>query len=174
MRERVSKGREFYEAGVTDEQAENWMSAANNYRLALTYDPQNELYQAKAASTKDAANRVVAQKLYQRGLGLESYGQDGYLEAFEKAAALWPQNAEYQSKMAQHYCDIGEWNKAQPYAQRAVKAAPKNKEYLLSLGKILLKLRDKKEAVRYLEAALQVDPNSNQAKALLKEAKKWF
>lgn len=174
LRDRVNKGREFYEAGLKDEQAEQWISAANNYRLALTYDPQNELYQAKAATSKDAANRVAAQKLYQRALGLESYGQDGYIEAFEKAAALWPQNAEYQSKMAQHYCDIGEWNKAQPYAQRSVKAAPKSKEYLLLLGKILLKLRDKKEALRYLEAALAVDPNSTQAKALLKEARKWF
>ncbi|RJO67336.1 MAG: J domain-containing protein [Myxococcales bacterium] len=174
MLKRVQKGREFFEAGEADIQKQAWISAANNFKFAIMYDPHNELYKHKAEQVKDLADRAAAERVYQRGLVLESYGQDGYFEMFIKAATMYPNGAEFNVKVARSYCDQTDYREALPFAKRAVAVEPKNNEYRLLLGQILLKLKDKAEAAKQFEAVIKAEPENELAKNLLKEAKKWF
>ncbi len=174
MMARVEKGREFFEAGMADIEKQAWLSASTNFKLAITYDPYNELYKAKADQVKDLANKATAERLFQRGSVLESYGQDGYFEAYIKAADTYPSGSEFNAKVARMYVDQNDLDKAVPYAKRAVQSDPQDMEFRLLLGQILLKLRKKNEAVEQFEAVLKRDPENAQAKALYKEAKKWF
>ncbi len=174
LMERVKKAREFYEAALHDISKESWLSAASNLKLAISFDAHNELYKLKLEQVRDNAEKATAERFYQRGLVLESYGQDGYLEAFLKAVQIYPSGAEYNIKVARHYADQMDWDDAQPFAKRAVQSDPKNVEYRLLFGQILLRLRKKDEAAKQFEAALEVDPKNELAKSQLKEAKKWF
>jgi curved DNA-binding protein CbpA len=174
LRAKVEKGREFFDAATKDMERQAWISAANNFKLALVYDPQNELYKHKAEEVKDLANKAAADRVYQRALVLESYGQDGYFESFIRAAKTYPQGAEFNIKVANLYCDQMDFSEALPYAQRAVSADPNNMESRLTLARICLKVKNKEEAVKHLTVILKREPNNEQAKAMLKEAKKWF
>lgn len=174
MKEKILKAREFFEAGQRDVERQAWISAANNFKMATIYDPHNELYQHKAGEVKELANRAAAERVYQRALVLESYGQDGYFEGFIKAAKTYPQGGTYNIKVAKLYCDQMDWHDALPYAQRAVAADPGNMENRLTLAKILLRLKDKEEAVKHLTTILKREPDNEQAKAMLKDAKRWF
>lgn len=174
MQSKVKKAREFYEAGLSDMEQDAVISAANNFKLASVYDPHNEVFKAKAEQVGDLANRAVSERIYQKALGLRAYGQDGYFELFVKAADMCPNGAVYNFEAAQLYCDQADWREALPYAKKAVASEPKNAKHNLLLGKIMLKLREKSEAVRYLEISLKINPKDNTAKKLLKEAKRWF
>jgi len=174
MMERVKKAREFYDAALKNMEEEAWISAANNFRLAIVYDPNNELYKLKMETVQDAANKATAERVYQRALVMESYGQDGYFEAFIKAAEIYSQGAEYNIKVANLYCDQADWRLALPYAKKAVNSQPKMTEYGLLLSRIYLKLKDKGKAAKQLENILRQEPGNVAAKEYLKEAKKWF
>lgn len=174
MMDRVKKAREFYESALHDMENEEWISAANNFKLAIVYDPNNELYKLKMETVQDAANKAAAERVYQRALVMESYGQDGFFEAFIKAAEAYPQGAEYNIKVANLYCDQSDWKLALPYAKKAANADQNNSEYGILLSRILLRLKEKSKAVKHLEKILRREPENVFAKELLKEAKKWF
>jgi len=174
MMSRVSKAGEFYQAGLSDLEKQKWISAANNFKMALTYDPLNELYKLQLEKVADAANRVAAERHFQRGQTLEAYGQDGYMEAYEKAAQTYPTSVEFNLKICGLYSDQGDWDKAEHYAARAVTSNPKNLDARMTYGKILVKHKNKEKALQQFEAVLKLDPNNEQAKANLKEAKRWF
>ena len=174
LMKRVEKAREFYEAALADVAKEAFISAANNFKLAMTCDPNNELYKIKSEQVRDQANRARAERIFQKGMMLESYGQEGYFEAFIQAAQTFPAGAIYNFKVASLYWDQADAKEALPFAKRAVQSEPSNTEYRLLLAQILIKLKDKNEAISQLEALLRIDPNNASAKSLLKEAKKWF
>ncbi len=173
MMSKVNKAKDFYDAGVSDLEKEKWVSAANNFRMAITYDPFNELYKHQLERVADQAARVSAERHYQRGQTLEAYGQDGYMEAYEKAAQAYA-GAKYSLKIASLYVDQGEWESAENYAARGVKHSPKDIDARLSYGRILMKRKNKEKAAQQFGAVLKMDPNNETAKALLKEAKRWF
>ncbi len=174
MMGRVNKANEFYQAGLSDLEKQKWISAANNFKMALTYDPLNELYKLQLEKVADAANRVAAERHFQRGQTLEAYGQDGYMEAYEKAAQAYPASVEFNLKISGLYGDQGDWDKAEHYAARAVSSNPKNIDARMTYGKILMKRKNKEKAAQQFEAILKLDPNNESAKVNLKEAKRWF
>ena len=174
MLQRVKKARDFYQAGQVDMEKEAWISAANNFKFAMMHDPSNELYKAKAEQVREMANKAAATKIYERALRMESFGQDGYVESFLKAVQMYPASPDFNMKVASHYAELGEWNEALPYAQRAAAADPQNIENRLFYCKTLLGLKKKQEATKECELVLKMAPENKTAKKYLKDAKKWF
>jgi Tfp pilus assembly protein PilF len=51
------KGRQFYQTGMNDFEAQRWAGAERNFKMALTFEPSNQRYKDKLAE--------VQQKLHQ-------------------------------------------------------------------------------------------------------------
>jgi len=49
------KGRQFFKTGLTDLEAGRWAAAERNFKMALTFEPQNAKYKDKA---KEASDKV--------------------------------------------------------------------------------------------------------------------
>lgn len=171
---KMKKGQEFYESGLRDLEKENYVGAINNFRMALTFDRNNELFQAKATEAQIKVDEANAVKAYNRGLSLEELGQAGYFEAYEEAARLAPRNPKYNLKVAQLYYDQKDYELALPYAEKASRYASRNIENKLTLAAVFVKLKKKEEAQSVIQQIFKLDPENEAAKKLLKDARKWF
>ena len=52
---KTPQGRQFYQKGTQDLERGNYSGAANNFRMALTFEPGNTLFQEKLDEAKKAA-----------------------------------------------------------------------------------------------------------------------
>ena len=175
MMARIKRAQFFYAAALESVGKENWIEAQTNLKLAITFDNYNELYKVKAQQIEELANRAVSERLIQRAMTLESYGQDGYIDLYMQAVKIYPKSIVANLKLASHYSDMTDWSLALPCAEKAVRADPNNVEARLILVRILLKLKDKSvEAQKHIQKVLTLEPNNTEAKELLQKSKKWF
>ena len=174
MVQRVLKAKDHYKLAMEDMKKEDWLSAANNLNLAITFDPYNEEFKQALDSISQKSNALRAQKLFDMAQNYENYGKEGYLDMYRKAADLAPMNAEFNLRIGAHYMDFKEPEKAKRFLTRAVKANPRHKEARVLLARCLMSTGEKKEAVTHLQAVVDLDPNHQMAVELLKKAKSWF
>ncbi len=174
LMERVKKAKEYYEAGRMAVERENYLAALNNFRLASSFDPHNEIYRAKVDEVIDRANLERARKMLQKAQMGQTYNRDDFLDQYEEAADLGQKDHSIQFAAAQAFLENEMPAKARTYLRRAVKLAPKNIDYKMILGTLLLRTKKRQDAVELFEEVLKLKPGHDRAKELLKEAKKWF
>jgi hypothetical protein len=143
---RMAKAAKLFEEALKDKAEGNLVSARMNMKLALTFDPSNELYlQAFDELSKGAGANAVPSKMRSRGRELydqatraEEMGEvDQAIELLEKALG--------EAKEAIYYNRLGvmlamkkkQFIRAQELIETALKIAPGNQTYQHNLGKIL-------------------------------------
>ena len=175
MLDRIKKAREYFKEGKKAQEASDFLEACNLYQLAQSFDPLNEIYRTKIEEVANRARIEKAKKLMSQAQIGETYVQDGYLDLYEKAAEMGSGVASIQYDVSRVFLEHNDAQKAKKYLKRAAeKLDPGNIQYRMEYGKLLLALKNREEAAKQFEAVLVIKPEHEQAKELLKEAKRWF
>jgi tetratricopeptide (TPR) repeat protein len=144
---RASKAAKLFEQALADKTAGNLVSARMNMKLALTFDPTNELYarafeeiaaNPEAAPKASSPGRTRARELYDAATEAENEGDyDEAIHLLEKAIGV--------SKQAAFHNRLGvilamkkqEFERAQTLIEKAIELSPGNPTYERNLQKIL-------------------------------------
>ncbi len=144
---RMLKAQRLFEQALKDKAEGNLVSARMNVKLALTFDPSNELFattfdeMSKNSSGQPSAaggGRSIARDLYDQATSAENRGDvDSAVELLEKAIR--------ESKNPAFYNRLGvilamkkqEFSRAQEMIEKAIELAPNNGTYEKNLHKVL-------------------------------------
>jgi curved DNA-binding protein CbpA len=168
--ERKRKAKSFFEAGMAAFGKERWLEAAGSVRLALAFDPGQEVYKERFVEVQRKANEERAQALILRAddaLELRDYQEA--LELLEEAVHCRPYDAELSYRAGRlAWQALGDLRKAKDLATGACELEPENSTYRRTLGLIYASAGLASNARRELQAATKLDPGDKEAKAALK------
>jgi curved DNA-binding protein CbpA len=168
--ERKRKAKSFFEAGMTSFANERWLEAAGSVRLAIAFDPANEVFRERFAEVQRRAHEERARALQKQGeaaLELRDFPQA--LRLFEEAVHYRPADPELAARAAKiAWQAVADLRKAKELAAHAVELAPENGAYRRTLGLVYRDAGLAANARRELEAALRCDPNDTEARAALR------
>ena len=168
--ERKQKAKSFFESGMTAFRSERWIEAAGSVRLAMAFDPANEVYREEFVTVQRKAHEERAQQLTRSAdaaLDLRDY-KVGF-EALEEACYYRPFDAELAIRAARiAWQAIGDLRKAKELASSACELEPERADYHRVLGQIYKAADLMANAKRELEAAIRLDPKDKEAKAELR------
>ncbi|MCP3985796.1 MAG: J domain-containing protein [bacterium] len=168
--ERRQKAKTFFESGMAAFRSDRWLEAAGSVRLAMAFDPANEVYREEFAKVQCKAHEERAKQLTrsaEAALDLRNY-QDGF-EALEEACHYRPFDADLAIRAAKiAWQAIGDLRKAKDLASSACELEPERAEYHRILGQIYKAADLTANAKRELEAAIRLDPKDKEAKAELR------
>ncbi len=171
---RVSQARKYLDAGNEAKAKGDLVAAANAFRVALGFDPDNaELKASHEESQREADHLLVEQYLKQAEYEERS-------ERWADAGRSWARVARAQLSNAKAYeraafCMTkadGDLHEAAALGQRAVQLEPKNVHYRRTMANVYLAAGLTLNAKRELEAALQLAPDDPSTTALLKRIAK--
>jgi tetratricopeptide (TPR) repeat protein len=130
---------EHNDLGVFLEKAGQLAPAAGHYRLAAEMSPTNSYFHL------NLGNALLKQRLVREAAA-----------AYAKAVAAAPANADALNNLANAYLELGaNLDEAEQHCRRAVELRPSHRAYYLdTLGSILLKQGNTREAVTAFEQAL--------------------
>lgn len=171
LNERKLKAKRFYELGMAAAGAGNWVDAAANLRLALSFAPENEIYHTAFGPIHMKANTLRAERLIKEAeTALEYRDQQKALQAYEEAVNLRPHDAALNYKTADLAWALGgeSLRLARECAKAAVEIEPQKIEYRLLLGRVYRDAGMAANAKREFETVLKADPKNTEAKAELK------
>ncbi len=128
---------------------------------------------------KEPADKFVPEKLHEYGLYYEkkenAEDDKRWFEISRLATQQYPNRAEGFTDAAGYYADLGEWQKAREFLEKAHQLDPKSAAALIALGQISAEMKDLVSARKYYEDALKLEPNgqySETAKEALRKLKK--
>jgi hypothetical protein len=144
---RMLKAQKLFDEALKEKAEGNLLSARMNMKLALTFDPSNELYQKafdelnKGGALQNmslSASRMRARELYDMATQKEEMGD------VDEAIALL-ERAMHESKEPAFYNRLGvlmavkkkDFTRAQQLIETAISMAPSNTTYQHNLGKVL-------------------------------------
>lgn len=171
--ERLARAERYYKEGMAHYKSESFIAASNALRLAVSFDPKNERYEAAFEKVHERARQVKAEQQWKAGYMQESVGRTReaiacYLEAVD----AWPRH-DYCAHVAGLMLELDlDLYRAAQLAQSAVNDEPQEVDYLLLLGRIYSTANLTKKAIGVLERALKVDPKNDEAKQTLKAIKR--
>jgi curved DNA-binding protein CbpA len=171
LRERKGKAKRFYEAGRAAFAAERWLEASASVRLAIAFDPQNEGF----ADVVLKANEIRSAQILNEAQGaLDDRQPAEALALYEEALHLRPHDPEINHKAAHLGLVVGaDLRKAKEFASTACEVEPDNAKHHRLLGQIYKAANLMANARREIETALRLDPKDREAKAELKNLKRW-
>jgi tetratricopeptide (TPR) repeat protein len=116
---------------------------------------------------KEPADKFVPEKLHEYGLYYEqkenAEDDKRWFQISTMATQQYPNHAESFNDAAGYYADLGEWQKAREFLERAQQIDPKSVGALINLGNVSVKMKDFTSARKYFEEALKLDPNGEHA-----------
>jgi curved DNA-binding protein CbpA len=168
--ERRRKAKSFFEAGMAAFGKERWLDAAGAVRLAIAFDPENELFRERFAEVQRRAHDERARALVKQAEGaLELRDFPAASSLFEEALHYRPADPELSIRAAKiAWQALGELRRAKELAAHAVELAPENGSYRRLLGLVYRDAGLAANAKRELETALRIDPRDSEAKAALR------
>jgi curved DNA-binding protein CbpA len=168
--ERRRKAKGFFEAGMAAFANERWLEAAGSVRLAIAFDPDNEVYRERFSDVQRRAHEERARVLVKQAEGaLELRDFAHAASLFEEAVHYRPADPELSIRAAKlAWQGLGELRRAKDLAAHAVELAPENGGYRRVLGLVYKDAGLTANAKRELEAALRIDPQDGEAKAALR------
>ena len=128
---------------------------------------------------KEPADKFVSEKLHEYGLYYEkkenAEDDKRWFQISTLATQQYPNHAEGFNDAAGYYADLGEWQKAREFLEKAQQIDPKSVRALINLGNVSVKMKDFTGARNYFEEALKLDPNGEyvrEAKEALRKLNK--
>jgi tetratricopeptide (TPR) repeat protein len=140
-----------YLAGLAYGQEEQYTNALKHFTAAEI------IAQAAVQSEAPIANQLLESLLFQLGATHERLGDYAQAEKhFEKCLDLFPNNDEAQNYLGFMWADRGEkLDRAKILIEKALTADPNNAAYLDSMGWVLFRMHQPKEALEFLLRAVQ-------------------
>lgn len=174
MLQRIKRAKELYALGIEAIQADRWIDAANNLRMAVSFDASRPEYQHAYAEAADKANRI-------RGLNglraVEAALETGVappeaVEDIERAIETAPDDAQVLAQASQLLLVLREVRLAFDTAQRAVAHGASSRAALMALAQAAERAEKWNIALRSIEKLLAMEPKSSELKDWLKQIKK--
>jgi Tfp pilus assembly protein PilF len=135
--------------GTAYNQQKKWNDARGALEKAIQLDPKSgEAYIQLGAALRQQKDLAGAEKALTKGLELSPDAPSAGAAEYELAKA---------------YMDMGQWQKAEPYATKAVASEPNFAPARLLLGNICLKKGDGAGALKEFQEYLRIDPNGSAA-----------
>ncbi len=169
----LSRAKRYYEQGVEDMDAGQWLKASGALNLAVKFDPRNPEYRELYAEAQKRANQTRAAQFIALAENAESYRNIREAVAnYQKAVECEPEEglAFYRLAELQRAFEEDPRGALRNY-RRAVEKEPGSIRYRMALGNMYAELNMKNNAVREFEAVLRMDPKHADAKAGVKRAR---
>jgi len=169
IRERRARAKRFFEAGMAAHAAGRFAEAAGSVRLAIAFDPWNEIYKEHFVEVQRKAHDERAQRLLKEAdaaLELRDWGTA--LRAFAEAIEYRPHDAELLRRAARlAWATGGDLHQAKEWAMAAVELDPRDGASRRVLGQVYKAAGLEANARRELEAALALDAKDEEARTEL-------
>jgi curved DNA-binding protein CbpA len=171
VRERKSRAKRFFEAGMAAHATGRFLEAAGSVRLAIAFDPWNAIYKEQFVDVQRKANEERAQKLLKEAASaLELRDFKTALTALESALEYRPHDAELLRRAARlAWATGGDLHQAKEWAMAAVELEPQDAGNHRVLGQVYKAAGLEANARRELEQAVAMDPNDEEAVSALRE-----
>jgi curved DNA-binding protein CbpA len=170
LEERRRKAKGFFETGMAAFRAERWLEAAGSVRLALAFDPWNEVFKESFVDVQRKAHEERAKALIKEAdaaADLREWRE--VLRLLEEALTFRPFDAELHHRAGKlAWQAAGDHRKAKEYVAAACELDPGKAVYRRTLGLIYKEAGLKANARRELEAALRLAPGDREIRAELK------
>jgi tetratricopeptide (TPR) repeat protein len=128
---------------------------------------------------KEPADKFVPEKLHEYGLYYEkkenAEDDKRWFQISSLAIQQYPNHTEGFNDAAGYYADLGEWQKAREFLEKAHQIDPKSVRALIALGQVSVEMKDFASAREYYEEALKLEPTgqyAQEAKERLRKLKK--
>jgi curved DNA-binding protein CbpA len=170
INERKRKAKTFFEAGMAAFRADRWLESAGSVRLAMAFDPENEVYREHFVDVQRRAHEERARALIkQADSAMEMRDFADAYEFLDEAVIYRPADAE----LAHRTANLGfqlqkDLKRAKELATLAVEVEPENPGHHLLLGQVYKAAGLEANARRELEATLRLDPKNDDAKRELR------
>jgi len=171
---RSSQSRKYADVGAQERAKKDYVAAANAYRVALSFDPDNEALKRDAEETQRLADEILSEGY------LKQAKYEERSEHWAEAAKSWarvararPNDATAHEHAAQCLVKAnGNLHEAVALAQRAATLSPKSSHPRVTLANVYLAAGLTLNAKRELETAAQISPQDPTIQALLKRVAK--
>lgn len=172
MVERRAKARTFYDSARTWAENGHHLEAASSIRLAIAFDPFDELYKSMFAEIQAGVSDKKIAVLLQTSKDWSQVPEfrEG-LQQCEEALLYRPHDPELNETAAVCALALGEKAEALEYAERALEHSPDVGRYHRTLARVMAETGDKGHAIRELECALDLDGSDAEARQLLEHLK---
>jgi tetratricopeptide (TPR) repeat protein len=168
LNERKKRARGFYDSARTWAENGHFLEAASGIRLAIAFDPRDELYKQKFAEIQAGlAEDRFKEILKKAGTWSDASEFRAGLAQCEEALLYRPHDPEINDTAAQLSLSLKEPDAAREYAQRAIEHSPDVGSYHRTLARALADTGDRGHAVRELERALELDSGDEETMKLL-------
>src|SRR5437763_8310728 len=147
--------------------------------VAYTREHPTQLKWLNGEPLGKPADKFVPEKLHEYGLyyhNKENPEDDKrWFQISSLATEQYPNRAEGFNDAAGYYADLGDWQKAREFLEKAHEIEPKSVGALINLGNMSVEMKDFAGARKYYEEALKLEPNgqyAREAKEALRKLKK--
>lgn len=176
--DRQARAREFWEAARRSVSQSKFIEAASAVRLAIAFDPFNDVYRAgfgevQVRAVEMKAEALVAEAEEARAGGLvDAKHAKELLRLYEEALLYRPHEPELNTRAARAAVDCQELGKAREYAERALEHSPDVAEHHVTAALIHREQGNRGHAVKALEKALELQPGHLEASRMLATLKR--
>jgi tetratricopeptide (TPR) repeat protein len=147
--------------------------------VAYAREHPAQLKWLKGEPLGEPAEKFVPEKLHEYGLYYEKKKNPEDDKRWYQIATLateqYPNHPQGFNDAAGYYADLGDWQKARDFLEKAHQIDPKWVGVLVSLGQVSVEMKDFASARKYYEDALKLEPNgqyAQEAKERLRKLKK--
>jgi curved DNA-binding protein CbpA len=167
-----SQAEQFYKAALVSLRRKKHVDAIASIRLALAFDPSNKTYRDTLAQIELESVNSHLQDIRDNVDKMDPAERKTALEVVEKGLAARPDDPESNHLAARLAVDLGEFARAQEFAERAIKGNPGESGYHATLSRVFEGLQQWPRAIAELKQATRLDPADSELTRRLK-ALKW-
>ncbi len=167
---RASQAKKYTDIGASERAKNDMVAAANAYRVALGFAPDDAELKAAFEETARAADAILGEQYLRQAQyeeRAEHWGEAA--KSWARVARARPEDALAHERAA--HCLVkadGNLHEAAALAQRAASIEPRNAHFKLTLANVYLAAGLTLNARRELDAAAQLSPDDATIQALLK------
>jgi curved DNA-binding protein CbpA len=168
INERRHRARSFYDAALMWAENGHPLEAASSIRLAIAFDPHEDLFKKTFAEIQASLAEGLAKDLLKEaGAWSDSADVGRGLKRCEEALLYRPHDPELNDTAAQLALRAGDPAAARDYIDRALEHSPEVGRFRRTLGQVLHANGDVGHGIRELGRALELDSSDGEAQALL-------
>ncbi len=171
--EQLARAKAYYETGLEDFNAGRYSKAESGLYLAMRYDARNQAYADLFKQAQHKALQLRCVTLLSMGQQAEQYGNTrDALTHYRKAVECEPDEGTAYFRLAQlQRQQEEEPRECLALLRKAAQKEPKRAEFRVALGELYNELKMGQNALREAQAAVELEPKNDKAKALLKHLK---
>jgi curved DNA-binding protein CbpA len=173
---RLGKARRHFKAAQSAAADGNWVAAASNAYVAMTFDPEEPKYRVQWEEYDPKGRAQLAQGYIQLAESAISYHNiKAAVHNYQKACAAGPPNADPYFQLAQLMLQSDEdrdEREIMKLLRRAVELAPRSTRFRLALADFYNEQGLLANARREFEEVLRIEPGNSDAKAGIKRVRR--